>query len=330
MKKHGASHSRPAPFPLPLLVMPFTTFHPAVSMFAAVLGRIHAKHAVAAMELALAVILAERCAALAVDLMTPPAAMPGQATVPTAMAALPAMVAADLSFDPFHRSGSSQTKLAESAAPETLLDLDLFGVRLAAEEARRSAIIRTPDLRQEAYAVGQEVVPGVTLAAVHQDRVTLLRGGARESLYLDGAPRPEAGAMSGTAAAASPAFGAATTSAPRPRTSNADANAGAAVRRVPAAAVRTLAADFASLARPRIGERGMNGLAIVPTADPGRLAPLGLKPEDVVMQVDRIRLTSTQNLEGALERLAEGRRLRLQVERGGRTEIVDLELEGVP
>jgi general secretion pathway protein C len=83
--------------------------------------------------------------------------------------------------DPFFRAGS--TAPASAAAPS---DLQLFGTRLGSDGLPGSAILGSPEGEQRSYVVGEEVAPGVKLAAVHFDHVDLDRGGVRQSLYMPG------------------------------------------------------------------------------------------------------------------------------------------------
>src|SRR3546814_14461007 len=53
---------------------------------------------------------------------------------------------------------------------------------------RGSAIVGTPDGEQRSFAVGEEIVPGVTLLAVNFDSVTISRGGTAEQMFLDQSP----------------------------------------------------------------------------------------------------------------------------------------------
>ncbi len=98
---------------------------------------------------------------------SPPAAAPAKAST------------ADLSiltrFDPFFRQAS--TMLTESTAQS----FRLHGVR-AGGGGSGSAIIGTPDGRQESFAVGDEIAPGVRLQSVAADHVVLARGGVRTPL----------------------------------------------------------------------------------------------------------------------------------------------------
>jgi len=84
------------------------------------------------------------------------------------------------SFDPFFRSGA-----AASANVITSLQLTLYGTRMNEGSGLGSAILAGPDGVQDSYAIGDEIMPGVTLESVRFDHVVIDRGGAQESLYLD-------------------------------------------------------------------------------------------------------------------------------------------------
>jgi general secretion pathway protein C len=102
------------------------------------------------------------------------------AAVPTASAALAAL-------DPFFPQAATPADAVSG------LDLVLVGTRVDAASGRGSAIIATPDGHQQSIGVGEEIMPGVRLAAVDFETVTLDRGGARETLYIDqstAAPAP--------------------------------------------------------------------------------------------------------------------------------------------
>src|SRR3546814_4658726 len=61
-----------------------------------------------------------------------------------------------------------------------LLGLTLYGVNINEATGGGSAIIAAEDGEQASYAVGDEIAPGVRLAGVAFDHVTLDRGGAQE------------------------------------------------------------------------------------------------------------------------------------------------------
>jgi len=99
--------------------------------------------------------------------------------------AMPADNAILRNFDPFQRQGRAPQPAAVDA-PETSLDLRIFGIRAGAGPESGSAVLATPDGRQHTYTTGQTVFRDVRLIAIYPDRVLLERGdGRRESLYLN-------------------------------------------------------------------------------------------------------------------------------------------------
>lgn len=128
-----------------------------------------------ALELALLAFLAVQCARLFWAIVTPIGPVGDWRAEPAVAAPVPLG-----QFDPFFRSGGQQ-----AAAVVTSLDLKLFGVREDRATGRGSAIIGTPDGAQASVAVGEEIMPGVTLTAVAFDSVTISRNGATEQIFLD-------------------------------------------------------------------------------------------------------------------------------------------------
>ena len=110
--------------------------------------------------------------------------------------------------DPFGgREEAPAEPQAYADASETTLDLRLVGTALG--QGIGTAIIETPDGRQRAYALGQEIVSGVTLRDVRPNQAILNRSGLTETLTLkDGqggsraaprrAPPPRASGMAMT------------------------------------------------------------------------------------------------------------------------------------
>lgn len=75
----------------------------------------------------------------------------------------------------------------DDSAPDvadTSLDLTLTGVW--ANEQGGSATIETPDGKQGRFAIGDEIVTGVTLDSVYPNQVIINRSGVRESLRFEG------------------------------------------------------------------------------------------------------------------------------------------------
>ena len=185
------------------------------------------------------------------------------------------------SVDPFFRSGSAGASAA--AAPT---DLQLFGTRLGSDGIAGSAILGSPDGDQRSYVVGEDVSPGVKLAAVHFDHVDLDRGGVRQSLYMpDADTRTEA-------------------ETGQPSTSIADAF------------------DF----KPRMSSGNVTGVIARPGRDKVPFAASGLRQGDVIVAVNGARITSPIDVQQLQGSIAPGARLILTVERGAQTIPIPLNL----
>jgi len=75
----------------------------------------------------------------------------------------------------------------QPAQPLPLSSLNLVLNGVMATHTGGSALVAVKGQPQQAFGVGDEVLPGVVLSAVLQDRVLLKRGGTLESLLLEGA-----------------------------------------------------------------------------------------------------------------------------------------------
>lgn len=187
-------------------------------------------------------------------------------------------------FDPFFRSGP----VATDSATVTALDLILFGVNVNEAAGTGSAIIAAGDGVQSSFAIGDEVQPGVKLAAVAFDHVVLDRGGARETLFIDQSVPADAGAASAATAPAS--------------------NASGGDELSPQALQGGV--GFA----PRSEGGRVTGLAVQPRGDGAVFRAAGLRPGDVVRAVNGRPIGSVADISG---QLTPGARLSLEVERGG-------------
>lgn len=201
--------------------------------------------------------------------------------------------------DPFFRQPA-----AGPAAPAQFpsIDLRLFGVREERGAGGGSAIIGAPDGEQQSYVVGEEVAPGVKLAAVFFDFVLLDAGGQQQKLYMDGSS--SAGAAP---ARAVPAPGAAP----------------------PAAGTLTAeAARRAIRLAPRSSGGRVTGALVSPGTDSASFAAAGLVPGDVIVAVNGARISSQADLAQLQSSLAPGARLSLSVERGAGIVPVALNIAG--
>jgi general secretion pathway protein C len=268
------------------------------------LRRLPRNTAYSAMELLLLSLLAVQCARLVWTLVTPLGPVgdwkAGSALRPVA----PGSSAVLGSFDPFFRLSGG------SAAPVvvTSLNLKLFGVREDRASGRGSAIIGTPDGQQRSFAVGEEIVPGVTLAAVGSDSVTVSRGGTAEQLFLD---------QSTPATVVAPGGSAPSIPVPSPPPPQGALPPPPEVAPPPPVGMmRTETAPPAPVeVRPRVEGGEVTGLTIQGSG--GVFRGSGLQAGDVVTSVNGQRISSVAQARAMADQLR-GREANVEVERGGR------------
>ncbi|MEA1943490.1 MAG: type II secretion system protein N [Pseudomonadota bacterium] len=186
------------------------------------------------------------------------------------------------------------TAPVQAAVQETSLDLTLRGIRRGASPQAGGAIIQTPDNRQRFFAVGQEILDGVTLEEVHVDHVLIRRRGIAEALYL----RDEDQARS---TAATPA--------------------------APAAAGRADGIAIAGLFRAepvREGDR-LTGYRVA-GGNGAMLSAMGLRNGDVITAVDGRGATDISDLPALFRSLREAGDFTLSINRGGLPLTVQVDL----
>ncbi len=193
-------------------------------------------------------------------------------------------------FDPFNRGGDGAATNIVTALP-----LKLFGISLNTASGRGSAIIEVENL-QSSFAVGDEVMAGVTLKTVAFDHIVLTRGGVEELLYVDQSTPAEAAAPEG--------------GAPAPATP------GGVTLDALAASVR---------ATPRVQDGQTTGL-VLSAADPAQLTAAGFQPGDIVTRVNGESVTSIEELlERAATPRADGAAI-FTVERAGQVQTVRMQV----
>jgi general secretion pathway protein C len=243
------------------------------------------------LELVLLSLLAVQCARLVWTLVTPVGPVgEWRAAGADRLAAGPAGILG--SFDPFFRLDAQS-----GLVTVTSLNLKLYGIRQDQASGRGSAIIATPDGEQRSFAVGEEIVPGVTLAAVDFDSVTLSRGGVSEQLFMDQSP---------TAAVVGPAAVPAPVPAP--------AAPAVMVPPAPQLPPRSLAGvGF----QPRMNAGRVTGVAVQPQGSGEAFRAAGFVPGDVIVAVDGRPIRSPDEVRSLGDRLGAGL-VTVQVERGGK------------
>ena len=235
-----------------------------------------------AAELLLVVLIAVQSVRLALSIATPVDTV--DAAAPAAAVPRPDAVLAE--FDPFFRASAG----GDAAAA---IDLKLYGVREDRASGGGSAIIALPDGTQRSFAVGEEIVPGVTLAAVGFDSATVDRNGVGTQIFLD------------------------QTRAPQAVTPGAPAAPAASAQSAPATAPNS---------QILYQERSNGGIAVSPGIDGGyALRAAGLEPGDVIVSINGQPVTSLDQAR-TITRRARGE-LPVIVNRGGRAVALRVSLE---
>jgi general secretion pathway protein C len=198
-------------------------------------------------------------------------------------------------------------------APDTRLDLTLLGILAATADRGSRALIGASNGEEKPYAIGDDVVRGVRLQAIFPDRVILARGGQLETLRLDkDAPSKGGGAPQAVAAAASdvaPSTGALLSSI-RQELLNDPSRASEYIRIQPASSGGQL-----------------RGYRIYPGRDRTAFNAVGLRPGDLVTQVNGIQLNDANTALQMLGQLSQAGSVSVMVDRGGQQQVVNVNFE---
>lgn len=215
-------------------------------------------------------------------------------------------------FDPFFRAGGGVSGVQQV----TSLPFLLFGIRLNEASGQGSAIIANEGGEQASYAVGDEIAPGIVLKAVQFDHVIIERSGVSETLYIDqsgDAPVVTPTGAEGSGLPNSLSTGGAPVAA-------AAAEGGAAVAAAPSSSVVLKAVDM----QARTEKGGVTGIVLNPNESGETMTRAGLRPGDVVVQINGRRVTSYDDVIQLQAAIRPGGRVSLMVERGGSTVPVSL------
>lgn len=189
---------------------------------------------------------------------------------------------------------------------ETRLNLSLKGT-IAADDGQLSiAIIADTGNQEKIYAIRDTVVPGTTLHAVYADRVVLNRGGALEALKLpkefpQGSPSVRR-------------------AAPPPVTRAADVNP--SIQEVVSENVTKLADVIRPTPYFVAGQQ--QGYRVYPGRDRRQFAALGLRPGDLIKDIDGAALTDPQQAMEIFQNLGSADQVSVTVERNGQPEVLVL------
>ncbi len=214
-------------------------------------------------------------------------------------------------FDPFHRAIAATSGGAAAHAPETMLSLQLFGIRVGQGGAGGSAIIAGVDNTQNVYFAGQNIMPGVRLEQVLPGRVTIRRNGVTESLSLD-----KEKVVAGVSPADMPGVGPATDRS-SPAMLSAATEAAEPWRRIDVGA-KALFSNLRFTAQT--GDTGAAGV-VLQSATPTLLEQAGLVSGDVLLAVNGMPVSDIASLTALVPSLGDAERLTLDIERKGQRKV---------
>jgi len=188
---------------------------------------------------------------------------------------------------------------------ETRLSLELKGTLASPDEATSIAIIADASKEEKIYSIKDTVAPGATLHAVYADRVVLNRAGNLEVLKLpkefpQGTVRTRRSATTVSRAASNPQ----------------------SIQNVVTQNVTKLADVIRPT--PYYVSGQMQGYRVYPGRDRKQFAALGLRPGDLIKDIDGAALTNPQQATQIFQSLGDKEQVSVTVERNGQPEVLVL------
>ncbi|MEJ2515230.1 MAG: type II secretion system protein GspC [Gammaproteobacteria bacterium] len=192
-------------------------------------------------------------------------------------------------------------------APDTQLSLELRGTIAATDPDEALAIISERGGEEKVFAIGDPVPGGASLHSVYTDRVILRRAGRLETLRL---PRSDETA-------------ALQRSAPAQRASFSRSAPAATIRDV----VQQNAISFTDVIRPQpvFRDGQQQGYRVYPGRQRQQFAQLGLRPGDLVTQINGMSLNDPARGMEIFRSLADATSVSVTVERNGQMEVLTLD-----
>jgi general secretion pathway protein C len=236
----------------------------------------------------------------------PAPAPPATASAPRSSAGVDLAVIQSANLFGEYNPEPTQTDLG--GAPETSLNLKLLGILASSDNERYSrALIEVAAGDERPFGVGAQVIQGTTLQAILPDRVVLSRSGKLETLRLE---KDKESTYVATAPAA----------APPPPGTLALAQIRDQVLQDP-----NKAGDYVRVQAANKDGR-LQGYRIYPGKDRSVFAQAGLKPGDLVTQVNGVQLDDASKALKMLSELKDVSQLNLVVERGGQSQQISVKM----
>ena len=192
-------------------------------------------------------------------------------------------------------------------APETRLNLKLHGAVQSTDPKKAHAIISETGKTSEVYFTGEPIPGGATLHEVKTTQVIISRGGVLEALKL---PEISKGApVAASASAARRNFGPST------------------VRQEMDDVEPDSVARFTDVVRPQpyMPDGTLKGYRLYPGRDRKSFAAMGLRPGDLVTDINGVPLTDMSQGMALFQSLGEATQLTVTLERNGQPEVLTLD-----
>lgn len=212
---------------------------------------------------------------------------------------------------------------AISEARDTPLDLTLMGILAATVERGSRALIAASNGEENSYAIGDDIQRGVAIQAIFPDRVILARNGQLETLRLDknavggGLPpgiqnyrRQPAG--NGDEEDESDS-------------GEEDTSSMLSDIREELVSDPSRASEYIRV-QPASAGGQLHGYRIYPGRDRTVFTAVGLRPGDLVTQVNGIQLNDANTALAMLQQLSQANSLTVVIERGGQQQTVNVNL----
>lgn len=190
---------------------------------------------------------------------------------------------------------------------ETSLSLTLKGTMAGTDNRLTIAIIADNRNEENIYSIGNAIMAGTTLHAVYTDQVVLNRSGNLEALKL---PKD---------------LPASSTPVRRQTTVNRTATATPNSRSIQQVVTQN-AAKLADVIRPTpyYVSGQLNGYRVYPGRDRKQFAALGLRPGDLIKDIDGAALTDPQQALQVFQNLGSADQVSVTVERNGQPQVLVL------
>ena len=199
--------------------------------------------------------------------------------------------------------------LEQEDAPDTQLSLELRGTIAATEERQALAIIAERGGAERVYFVGDAIPGGATLHAVQLDRVLLRRVGRLEALRL---PRSEDARPASRRAAA-----------PAPRPVEAAPARATSVQQL----MQQSPVALTEIIRPQpvFRDGRQQGYRVYPGRQRQQFAALGLRPGDLITQINGMALDDPARGSEIFASIADSTSVTVTIDRNGETEMLTLD-----